>query len=147
MLQRKTIGKMALVADAAVGDALAHGSTGMRARPRAEVGMVAAVILGGVPNIATNWRGLLRAEGYSLDLRSVFCHGAPLVKYTKALGSTQCELADLLIVADTKTRTGIVRRATLIQAKMAARAQRVEMGGASSVRQLYLYQQWPSFSF
>lgn len=148
MLPRQTIVQMASAAETAIENAVLRGSSGMKAKPRTEVGMVAAVTLAGVPNIATQWRRLLGPNGNSLNLCGVFCHGAPLVKFKgAATGTTTCELADLLVVADRRGSTRTIRRAALIQAKMAGRAQVVSFGGASSVRQLQLYQNWPSFSF
>src|SRR5207302_1430523 len=72
---------------------------------------------------------------------SVFCHGAPQVKYNH----TRCELADLLVVIDRWDTGSLVRRAVLIQAKMAWRKQLVKLTGPSSCNQLKLYQNWPTF--
>lgn len=121
----------------------------MLARPRTEVGFVAALTLGGVKGVAAVWEPLLKPLGYSLSLQGVFCHASPVVEFCdrggKKLG---CELADLLIVIDYKGRCGCVtRKASLIQAKMASKAKRVSLAGSSSRKQLYLFQNWPRFKF
>lgn len=136
-------------ADAVVDDVLLRGSHGMRARPRTEVGFVAAITLGGVPGIASAWTPLLTSHGYSLKIDGVFCHAAPIVSFMGAGGLTaRCELADLLVVVDHFDAKGqLTRRASLIQAKMASKAARVSLMGNSSLRQLDLYQNWPAFSF
>ena len=136
-------------ADVVVDDVLLRGSHGMRARPRTEVGFVAAITLGGVPGIASAWAPLLRPHGYSLKIDGVFCHAAPVVAFKGGQGPrVHCELADLLVVTDHLDQTGrLERRASLIQAKMASKARRVSLKGRSSVRQLDLYQSWPAFTF
>ena len=71
-----------------------------------------------------------------------------MVKFTDASGRLRrCELADLLIVVDVITAGQLVRRATLIQAKMARAAGRVMLSGKSSYIQLDLYQNWYLFDF
>lgn len=136
-------------ADVVVDDVLLRGSHGMRARPRTEVGFVAAITLGGVPGIASAWAPLLRPHGYSLNIDGVFCHAAPVVAFKLGAGPrVRCELADLLVVTDHLDQTGrLERRASLIQTKMAPKARRVSLTGRSSVRQLDLYQSWPAFTF
>jgi len=136
-------------ADVVVERVLLHGSHGMKASPRTEVGFVAAVTLGGVPDIAAAWSSLLRPYGFSLTMHGVFCHAAPVVDFRGTKGSRLgCELADLLVVVDHTDRSGqTTRRASLIQAKMASKAKRVTLTGKSSKTQLHLYQNWPSFKF
>ncbi len=136
-------------ADAVVDGVLIRGSHGMRARPRTEVGFVAAITLGGVPGIASAWAPRLRPHSYSLKIDGVFCHAAPVVAFKGAAGQpVRCELADLLVVTDHLDQSGrLKRRASLIQAKMASKARRVSLKGKSSVRQLELYQSWPVFTF
>lgn len=111
-------------ADAVVDQVLLHGSSGMLAAPRFEVGFVAAVTLGGVPGIASEWSRLLRPFGLKLEMHGVFCHAAPVVEFQTARSSKiGCELADLLVVIDYLGLNGqIRRRASLIQAKMASKA-------------------------
>jgi hypothetical protein len=72
-----------------------------------------------------------------------------MVRYTDTGGQPRrCELADLLIAVDAVSGGGAwVRRAALIQAKMAARAARVVMAGPSTRNQLELYQHWHVFDF
>lgn len=136
-------------ADAVVDQVLLHGSLRMKAKPRTEVGFVAAITLGGVPGIAAAWSPLLASCGYSLKIHGVFCHASPVVEFSGPPGTKPgCELADLLIVTDYIDRGGHTkRRASLIQAKMASMAKRVSLNGASSKKQLHLYQNWPSFKF
>lgn len=136
-------------ADVVVDEVLLCGSLGKRARPRTEVGFVAAITLGGVPGIASAWAPLLKPHGYSLKIDGVFCHAAPVVAFKGAAGQrVSCELADLLVVTDHLDQRGRPkRRASLIQAKMASKARRVSLKGKSSVRQLDIYQSWPAFTF
>jgi hypothetical protein len=137
---------MATTADDAIRDALLDLSGRRTAKPRTEVGMVAAVTLRGLPNVEAAWQFLLRPLSCSLHLAGVFCHGSPQIQFN-AGGTTRCELADLLIVVDRKSRRSTTRKAALIQAKMAARAGWVLLTGPSSRRQLVLYQTWPLFKF
>src|ERR1700738_5062699 len=148
MLSRATIDAMSVTADASIGAGLLHGSSGMTAPPRAEVGLVAAVTLGAVDRVATAWRPLLDAAQSTLSLTGVFCHAAPMIKFSRPAPVVQtCELADLLVVVDLFHKGTTARTASLIQVKMAAKAQRVTLTGSSSNRQLGLYQSWPPFSF
>jgi hypothetical protein len=135
-------------ADAVIADVLLRGSRGMRTAPRTEVGLVAAVTLGGIGGIASAWGPILSASRLALSLTGVFCHGSPMVRFRSAGSSVQtCELADLLVVVDFPHKGAIVRTASLIQAKMAAKRGHVTLKGPSSKRQLSLYQAWPQFTF
>jgi hypothetical protein len=148
MLPPRTIAAMSVTADAVVSDVLFRGSREMQAPPRTEVGFVAALALGGIRNISAAWRPLLARAGWQLTVTGVFCHAAPLVRFKSPKGPTlNCELADMLVVMDQEQPRNHIRIANLIQAKMAAKAMRVQFTGASSQRQLDLYQQWPPFSF
>lgn len=139
---------MATSADAAIENALSVGSSAMTKPPRSEVGFVAAVTLGAIKNIANAWGPICQKNGYSLGLRGIFCHASPMVKYKPTMGRPiTCELADLLIVVDVIKSGQMVRKAALIQAKMACAAQRVKLSGASSCKQLELYQNWFPFDF
>ncbi len=148
-LSPKLLASMTLSADAVVDQVLLHGSTGMRAPPRTEVGFVAAITLGGVRGIWAAWEPLLKPHGYSLKMHGVFCHAAPVVEFVGPSGTKPgCELADLLVVVDHIDPVGQVqRRASLIQAKMASKAKRVSLTGPSSKKQLHIFQHWPSFRF
>jgi hypothetical protein len=134
---------MARDADLEIGLVLLNGSRSMRARPRTEVGFVAAFVLDGIGALARAWKPHLDPLGLSLDICGVFCHGTPQVIFRNG----RCELADLLVVIDRHDTGALVRRATLVQAKMARAAHRVSLSGPSSIKQLGLYQHWPSFSF
>jgi hypothetical protein len=124
MLPRRIVAEMADTANDAIGNALLLGSQAMRSPPRTEVGFVAAVTLGAVRDIAAAWTGLCAGSVFSLKLFGVFCHAAPMVKFTGANGQPRrCELADLVIVVDVITAGSPVRRAALVQAKMAHRAE------------------------
>jgi hypothetical protein len=120
----------------------------MLSLPRTEVGFVAAVALGAIRDIAAAWTPLCAGSGFLLKLTGVFCHAAPMVTFTDANSrSMRCELADLLIVVDITIAGSLVRRAALIQAKMASAAGRVALSGKSSPVQLDLYQNWYLFDF
>jgi hypothetical protein len=148
VLTSNTISSMAVTADGVVGAVLLQGSGGMQTTPRTEVGFVAAITLGGISGIATAWRPLLGSLGIRLSISGVFCHAAPQIRFERSSGGyATCELADLLVVVDSNESGKVIRNASLIQAKMAAKAARVKLTGASSVRQLGLYQSWPLFSF
>lgn len=131
----------------AVGTFLAQGASMMLNTPRTEVGYVAAAVLGAVPGIADTWRSMLGGTGLQVSLQGVFCHGSPMVSFVSNGTPVQCELADLLVVVDRLSPRSGTRRAALIQAKMARAAGRVRLTGKSSVRQLRMYQGWPSFVF
>jgi hypothetical protein len=148
MLPRNVVTTMASAANHAIDDALLRGSHAMRSPPRAEVGFVAAVTLGAIKKIAAAWTPLCSHAGHSLTLTGVFCHAAPIVTFTGASGRLRrCELADLLIVVDVITAGLLVRRAALVQAKMACAAGQVSLSGQSSRVQLDLYQNWHLFDF
>lgn len=145
---RTLIDKLAFEADLAIDAALRAGSPTMIRSPRTEIEFVAAVTLGSVHDIATAWRPLCRAAGLRLTLTGVFCHAAPRVRFLDGNGrQRQCELADLLIVADVGSPKSFVRQAVLVQAKMARAMQRVSLAGPSSRVQLDLYQNWHVFDF
>jgi len=123
MLPRAVVTAMTARADAALGDAMVRISGAMNAPPRTEVGLVAAVTIAGISAIASGWRPLLRSRGLRLSLTGVFCHAAPLVQYAgRAMHRVRCELADLLVVTDCVSGASMVRRASLVQAKMASSA-------------------------
>jgi hypothetical protein len=143
LLSANTLHRMSSKADRALAEALLRGATIMKHPPRTEVGFVAAVTLDGIKAIAGAWEPALAPLGLSINIQGVFCHGRPQV-ITKKF---RCELADLLIVVDRRDSGHLVRRATLIQAKMAWRKQLVQFTGASSPKQLELYQNWPPFRF
>lgn len=148
MLPRHVVVAMASAADNAIDNALLLGSHAMLSPPRTEVGFVAAVTLGAIRDIAAAWTPLCAGSGFLLELSGVFCHAAPMVTFTDANGrSRRCELADLLIVVNVITAGSLIRRATLVQAKMARAAGRVSLSGKSSRAQLDLYQNWYPFDF
>jgi hypothetical protein len=142
-IKPSTLASMARAADREIAAILLNGSRGMRARPRTEVGFVAAMAIDGIGAVARAWEPHLRTLALTFNLSGVFCHGAPQVRFA----SGRCELADLLVVIDRHDTGALVRRATLIQAKMARAAHRVSLSGRSSIKQLGLYQRWPSFTF
>jgi hypothetical protein len=139
---------MASAANSGIDNALLVGSDAMLSPPRSEVGFVAAVTLGGIPDIAKAWKPLCAGCGLTLQLTGVFCHAAPMVKFIDGHGKRRhCELADLLLVVDVTSAGAVVRRAALVQAKMARAAERVSLSGKSSRAQLDLYQNWYRFDF
>ncbi len=147
-LPRSVIVQMAALANHAVDKALLVGSEAMISPPRTEVGFVAAVTLGAIRDIAGAWKPICSGRGLGIDLLGVFCHAAPLVQFTDAKRKLRhCELADLLLVVDINSKGSFVRRAVLVQAKMARAAARVLLSGTSSRVQLDLYQNWHRFDF
>lgn len=139
---------MGLSANAAISRALSKGAPIMRSVPRTEPGLVASVHLGAIPDINAVWSPLLAAEGINLRLTGIFCHQSPMVTYNDTRGKRQrCELADLLVIINSKTSHFSGRRAALIQAKMASKAGTVEIKKGSGGTQLALYQNWPPFDF
>ena len=91
---------------------------------------------------------MLAGSGFRVKLRGVFCHGSPMVDFSTGVVPTRCELADMLVVVDRLSGSrSFIRTASLVQAKMARAAGRVKLTGRSSVKQLGLYQAWPSFTF
>ncbi len=114
-------------ADPVIAKVLAHG--GLRtAAPSGEVSAVRTMTLDGFDEIAAAWAPILKACGYRIDLRAVFCHSRPHVtfapvphpNYPSGTTPRRCELADLLIVIDHVDHTKEIddRRAVLVQAKM-----------------------------
>ncbi|MBY3486115.1 hypothetical protein [Rhizobium laguerreae] len=147
-LSAGTVHQMSVSANVAISRALANGSPLMKSPPRTEPGLVAAVHLGAIPDIAAAWSPLFGSAGLNLKLTGVFCHQSPMVIYHDAKGKRQrCELADFLVVIDSRTSLWTGRRAALIQAKMAARAGTVDIKKGSGWAQLSLYQSWPRFDF
>jgi hypothetical protein len=142
-----TLDRLSTAANSIVADSLKYGAKMMIRQPRSEVGYVAAVVLGAVPDIANAWWTILAPEGLQVRMEGVFCHGSPMVDFLATGLSTRCELADLLVVVDRLDTRPETRTASLIQAKMARAAGRVQLAGKSSVKQLGLYQNWPSFTF
>lgn len=132
------------LADVEIDALLSAGSSTMIKRPSDEVGFVAAVALDGVHAIAGAWAPSLLRLGLSFHIRSVFCHAAPEVAFNNG---TRCELADLLFVFDDRRSNRLLRRASLIQAKMANAAGTVKLTGPSTAKQVTLYQGWPAFRF
>jgi len=116
------------------------------APPKGEVDCVAEILVNGIPAIANAWAPTLASVGCSLTLHSVFCHGSPMVDHPPGNTSNRCELADLLVVMDFVTISGTVRTANLIQAKM-DKSGHVAISSGTPMRQLKLYQGWPTFEF
>ena len=127
MLPYKLISSLATAAAPPIDKVLASG--GVRsAAPRGEVSAVRALTLDGFDEIAQAWSPILKAHGYRIDLRAVFCHSHPLVSFARIpspyaparpTSTGCCELADLLLVidfVDPRSRQRD-RRAVLIQAK------------------------------
>lgn len=139
---------LAKAADSALSPILQKGATSLgQAKPTAEVGFVAAAVLGGVTAIANAWRPILGPAGYQVYISGVFCHQTPQATFTDSTGATvSCELADLLLVVDDLTTRGSGRRwAALVQAKMASAGGGKKLSSAMDLRQLDLYSRWPLF--
>ena len=147
MFPPRLVIQMGDAADAAIAEVLLNGTWPMVVRPKKEVAYVAAVTLSGIHAIAEAWEPICSGRGVSMRLAGVFCHAAPQVSFKGQSGRTKCELADLLVVTDVRRNGVLVRRAALIQAKMARAKDRVTLTGPSSVKQLDLYQNWYRFDF
>lgn len=127
MLPKSLISELFNAADPVITNVLSSLGTkpGM---PKGEVSAVKALTLAGFDGIAAAWAPILKACGYRIELRAVFCHSRPHVtfapvphpKYPGGATPRRCELADLLIVMDHIDRRRKVndRRAVLVQAKM-----------------------------
>lgn len=135
---------MVSVADAAISRSLSRGAPFSIKAPRTEPGLVAAVTLYGIPQMAMDWRKLTKPHGVRLAISAVFTHKAPQVSFKSAVaGGSPCELADLLVVVDDLNG----RRAALVQAKMAAGKGTVQISGTKNKAQLDLFTRWPTFDF
>jgi len=134
-------------ADSAISRALGQGAPIMASVPRTEPGLVAAVHLGAIPEIAAAWSPLLASRRVHVRITGVFCHQSPMVIYHDGGKWHRCELADLLVVVDCRTSYWKGRRAALVQAKMASQAGTVDIKKGSGWTQLALYQRWPLFDF
>jgi hypothetical protein len=133
---------------------LAHGGA-RSAKPSDEVSAVRTMTLDGFDEIAVAWSSIIRTYGYSIDLRAVFCHSRPQVRFAPvphpnySAGATlrRCELADLLIVMDHVDRVKKTndRRAVLVQAKI-LKSGAVNLSGREWVQHELLA--WlPAFTF
>jgi hypothetical protein len=114
--------------------------------PKGEVDCVAEILVNGMPAVAGAWGPTLASVGCALTLHSVFCHGSPMVDYPPGSPVNRCELADLLVVMDFVTASGTDRTANLIQAKLDKHGS-VAISAGTPMRQLNLYQRWPTFDF
>lgn len=145
MIPSHLISSLATAADAAISPVLRSGAPGQKI-PRGEVGFVAAVVLGAVPDIARAWKPILNPH-YSIRLTGVFCHKTPMASFTDSAGSPQtCELADLMVVVDDLTGATARRWAVLIQAKMANVGGGKSLSKSGDLVQLELMSRWPAFS-
>ena len=114
-------------ADFVIAKVLAQGGA-RTGKPSGEVSAVRTMTLDGFDEIAAAWSPIVKASGYRIELRAVFCHSRPHVTFTPVPhpnypgGTTprRCELADLLIVIDHVDRLKKVddRHAVLVQAKL-----------------------------
>jgi hypothetical protein len=109
-----------------------------------EPATVAHIVTHATGAIALAWKPLLATHGCVLTLTGVYCHQHPQVSF--AHPHAPVELADLLVVMDYDDGTTIVRRAALVQAKM-ARSGLVTIGAGKPGAQLHLFQNWPPFDF
>lgn len=149
MIPSSFIPQLAASADAAIHTVLTNGATAFgQALPKGEVGFVAAVVLGGVSEIARAWSPILRPYGYRVKVSGVFCHQSPEATFTDLAGvRVPCELADLLMVVDDLTAGATGKRwAALVQAKMAKTGGGKTITGTEDLRQLDLLTRWPPFT-
>nr|WP_281719420.1 hypothetical protein [Nitrosomonas nitrosa] len=155
MVLQKLIPLLEPAAHNALRHVLATGAVAFgQSPPTKEPDFVAAFVLGGTVAIATAWSAILRPHRISMTIQSVYCHGSPLVVFPptrKGAGlasPSRCELADLLLVIDDTTAgSPPARRASLVQAKMAASTSgSITLSGTDLV-QLDLMQNWPTFTF
>jgi len=118
---------LAVAAYGPITNVLTHGGA-RTSKPSGEVSAVRTMVLDGFDAIAAAWSPTLKAHGFRINLRAVFCHSSPHVtfqqvphpKYQKLPAVRRCELADLLIVFDHIDTTQQIddRRAVLVQAKI-----------------------------
>lgn len=148
MVPAQYTASLSSAADAAISSVLSHGVPGQISPPSSEVGFVAAVVLGGVWELAQAWKPLLAPLNLSVNISGVFCHQSPKATFLDAQGmSASCELADLLVVVEDYTGVSPYRRwATLIQAKMANAAGGQSLSKSGDLRQLHLMSNWPQFT-
>jgi hypothetical protein len=149
MIPRHLIASLGSAANSAINGVLRTGAVSAgQATPNGEVGFVAAVVLGGVPAITKAWWPILRPAGYSVSMTGVFCHQTPRASFIDAAGKPrQCELADLLVVAEDLTSGTPARRwAVLIQAKMATPGVGQSLSSQGDLIQLGLLSHWPPFT-
>ncbi|MEX0319915.1 MAG: hypothetical protein AB3N21_18310 [Ruegeria sp.] len=147
MVPHHLVASLATAADTAINNVLQVGASG-QSKPTGEVGFVAAVVIGGVHDIANAWSPLLHPHGLSVKMSGVFCHQTPRATFTDNHGTiVSCELADLLVVVEDNTGGRPGRRwAVLIQAKMAAPGGGQTLTQPGDLRQLDLMSRWPSFT-
>jgi hypothetical protein len=107
---------------------------------------VASIVLVGVRGIQRSWQRILGPLGYKVRMTGVFYHNSPQVRFTDAKKQPQrCELADLLIVIDHQQAGAAVdRRASLVQAKIAAA--NGDVPGSATPDQLELLMHWHRFT-
>lgn len=140
---------LATAADHAINSALRTGAINVRQKtPEGEVGFVAAFLLGAVPMIASAWKPILSPVGYSVRIMGVFTHQTPRASFVDSGGHPrQCELADLLVVAEDLTAGAPGQRwASLIQVKMAKPTGGQSLTAQGDLTQLDLLLNWPHFS-
>lgn len=128
MLPQQLAPVLYIAADPVIATVLTSGGTRSGKPPHDEVSAVRAMTLDGFDQIAAAWSPILKAHGYRIDLRAIFCHSRPHVtfapvphpKYSGGPTPRRCELADLLIVIDHFDPFKKIddRHAVLIQAKM-----------------------------
>lgn len=114
-----------------------------------EVAEVARLVLQLPEKLVQRWSGHLAAG--ELDVLGVFAHKTPKARWTdpRNAKSQSPELCDLLLVLDCEEPSGRVRRALVIQAKVADAGCTtgqftVEKNGPDIQR--YLYTHWPDFT-
>ena len=139
MVPHHLVASLATTADTAIDNVLRVGAPG-QSKPTGEVGFVAAVVIGGVHDIANAWSPLLHPHGLSVKMGGVFCHQTPRATFANNSGKiVSCELADLLVVVEDNTGGRPGRRwAALIQAKMAAPGGGQTLTQPADLRQLDL---------
>lgn len=146
MLPPSVFNKMAVDADMAISHGLAGRAKFSVKSPRTEPGLVASFVLFALPEMARKWRALLAPHNLAIELSGVFTHKSPEVRFDGLVKTgAVCELADLLVVVD--DRRVKLRRAALIQAKMASSRGTVCITRPGDRIQLDLFQNWHAFSF
>ncbi len=147
MVPSHLIPSLSAAADKAINNVLLVGAPG-QSTPKTEVDFVAAVVIGGVPDIAAAWRPVLHPHGYSVRMSGVFCHQSPKATFSDIHGtSVSCELADLLVVVEDNTGGKVGRRwAALVQAKIASSGGGKTLSSSGDLRQLDLFTRWPAFT-
>ncbi len=147
MIPKNITARLEQPADLAIRHALGGVALAFGGSVPQEPAFVAAIVHTALPSIGMSWGPILNRAGFSASFSGVFCHRSPIANFMDQSGNgCNCELADLLVVVEDLTPGGAgLRRAVLIQAKMASRRGDKTLTRAEDKKQLDLYSRWPPF--